>query len=244
MSFTQAQIDAEINNQLLSGSDITALTLRGVLHDMNASAFQSIPPPTVGLGTVLNALSASSYSWTSTPSLGVNGGPGGSLQLNDATSGNVTLATAGSTFIVQQGAFGTMLSVGGPGAAIANQIATLASTTGNAPTIQAIGTDTNVNLALQGQGGSGAITLNGVISILNGIQIGAPAGGDKGAGKLNSASTIYVNNDAVEAAHRMTGTVGATGSTDFSLTLLPGSSVIGVPYLRQPRLLLRVRQST
>ncbi len=235
MPFAQADIDTEINNQLLSGSDITATTLRGVLHDMNAAAFQGIPPTVVATGSVLNALSPSSYSWTSTPSFGVNGGTGGSLQLNGSTSGSVTLApsTAGSSFNVQQSTFGSMLSVTGPGATIANQISTLAAITGTAPKLMAIGTDVNVNLALQPQGGSGATTfLNGtgavVTSILNGIQIGSPTGGDKGAGTLNSASTIYLNNAPVEAAQRITGTVGATGSTDFSLTLLPGSTVIGV----------------
>jgi hypothetical protein len=234
-SFTQAAIDTEINNQLLSGSEITALALRSVLHDMNAAAFQSIPPTVVATGSVLNALSPSSYSWTATPSLGVNGGTGGSLKLYGATSGSVTFApsTAGSTFNVSSDSFGTMLSVAGPGATIANQVSTLASITGTAPKVMAIGTDINVSLVLQPQGGSGAVTvLNGpgttVTSIINGIQIGAPTGGDKGAGTLNSASTIYVNNSPVEAAQRVTGTVGATGSTDFSLILLPGSTVIGV----------------
>ncbi len=235
MPFAQADIDTEINNQLLSGSKFSATTLRGVLHDMNAAAFQSIPPTVVATGAVLNALSPSSYSWTPTPSLGVNGGTGGSLLFNGATSGNVTLApgTAGSSFSILHSSFGSMLSVTGPGATIANQVSTLAAITGNAPKLMAIGTDVNVNLALQPQGGSGATTfLNGtgavVTSILNGIQIGSPTGGDKGAGTLNSASTIYLNNAPIEAAQRITGTVGATGSTDFSLTLLPGSTVIGV----------------
>jgi hypothetical protein len=233
-SFTQAAIDTEINNQLLSGSEITALALRSVLHDMNAAAFQSIPPTVVTTGSVLNALSPSSYSWTATPSLGVNGGTGGSLKLYGATSGSITFApsTAGSTFNVSSDSFGTMLSVAGPGATIANQVSTLASITGIAPKIMAIGTDINVSLALQPQGGGAVTVLNGsgatVTSLINGIQIGMPTGGDKGAGTLNSASTIYINNGPVEAAWRITGTVGATGSTDFSLTLLPGSTVIGV----------------
>ncbi len=235
MSLTQAQINDEINSKLPSGSDITALTLRGVLHDMNASAFQSLPPTVVASGSVLNALSPSSYSWTSTPTLGVNGGIGGLLKLFGTTSGSITLApsTAGSTFNISSDGFGTMLSVASPGAAIANQISTLASITGSAPVLQATGTDTNVNLALQGQGSAGAVTIldstsTTRVSILTGIQVGSPTGGDKGGGTINSASTIYMNNDPIQAAQRLTGTVGATGSTDYSLTLLPGSSVIGV----------------
>lgn len=41
MAQTQANLDAEINTLLISGSDITAATLRQVLHDMNAALFQS-----------------------------------------------------------------------------------------------------------------------------------------------------------------------------------------------------------
>lgn len=234
MSFTQAQIDAEIEAQLITGSDITALQLRGVLHDMNAAGFQGVPPPSAPFGSVLSAITPSNYNWTTTPALGANGAVGGSLQLFGSTSGSITLAptTAGSTLTISQDGFGTMLQITGPGATIANQVQMLAATTGNAATIQAVGTDTNVNLAFDTQGSGAVLFISPSTalsaSILNGIQVGTPTGGDKGLGTLNSASTIYVNNDPVEAAHRITGTVGVSGTTSFSASIPPNASVIGI----------------
>jgi len=59
VTITQAGIDAEINTNILSGGDITAATLRQVLHDMNAATFQSgatgIATPTGKVGLIAAA---------------------------------------------------------------------------------------------------------------------------------------------------------------------------------------------
>jgi len=233
---TQASIDAEINAQLPSGSNITASVLRQVLHDMNAAVFQSIPPTTTpSVGSILSATTASTTVWTPTPSLGVNGGLGGAITFNGSTSGSIALVptTTGSSLNINQSVYGPLVTFTGPNAIIANQISITAAITGVDPIVKAIGTDANVNLELQGQGGSGAVELlapSGAISatVLNGVQIGSPTGGDKGAGTLNVATGIYINAASAEVAQRVNGTVGVTGTTTYGLSIPTGATVTEV----------------
>lgn len=47
-----------------------------------------------------------------------------------------------------------------------------------------------------GSGVTGGLTIGAVATYLNGIQVGAPTGGDKGAGTINVATNVFKNNVA------------------------------------------------
>lgn len=154
---TQASLDLEISTLLASNipGGILATSLRQVLSDMNAAIFQSAPPTTPATAnSILNASSASVSVWTPTPTLGTNGGTGGSLTLNGSTSGNASIAVdaASDTLNFLQSTFGNLFSAQGPNATIANYISFIAKQSGNAPSIATIGSDTNVDLNLDPQG--------------------------------------------------------------------------------------------
>lgn len=80
-------------------------------------------PATAAAGTILNAGSANVISATATPTLGTNGGTGGQITLNGATSGSAVIrvgAAAGTGTIFQlppdNGTNGFVLSTNGSGA--------------------------------------------------------------------------------------------------------------------------------
>ena len=81
-------------------------------------------PSTAAAGTVFNAGTSNTVSATATPTLGANGGTGGTLTLNGSTSGSVTLSTAaaaGTSTAIQlpatNGAAGDVLRLTSPGVA-------------------------------------------------------------------------------------------------------------------------------
>lgn len=233
-NFTQAILDNEINTLLASGSDLTASNLRQVLHDMNSSTFQGTPPTAIPvIGSVLVATSALTSVWTPNPFLGVNGGIGGSLTFNAAITGSVTLSIDpnSNALYFSQANYGTIFALIGAGGPTANYIGTISAVSNVRPIVKAIGTDTNVSLGLQAQGGFiELLTPAGIPSLTSfqGIQIGAPAGGDIGTGTLNTAGSIYINSIPVEVAYRLGGTVGAVANTHYNLTLPSGITVTGV----------------
>jgi hypothetical protein len=112
--------------------------------------------------------------------LAVNGSSG--LKLTGSTSGSAVAQASSvgelilsnnqgnqSTFF-NDGGHGTAFVVAGIGSAIANKITAVPGATGNAPVINASGTDTNVNLALTSQGNgvvkfgsSSMFTANGAV---------------------------------------------------------------------------------
>lgn len=198
---TQAQIDGEINSLLPSGSDITAATLRQVLHDMNASVFQSgvtgfaAPSTAVGLvaqpGTTQTALRSDAQLAISQAIT-----PVWTAQHIFASGTQTVSPTTGALTVTAPGGIGVGGSVWAGGAL----------TTGT------LGT-------------AGVLTLNGSAinstpAVLTVSQI---------TGVLQVGGSLSVAGAPVQVAQRVTGTVSGTVSTsDYSFTIVSGATVLGV----------------
>jgi hypothetical protein len=148
--------------------------------------------------------------------LGTNNGTAGNILLYGSTAGSSIISASasgalqlgtnnGQNMIFNEGGFGTAFQLLTVGASIANRVNIKAATTGNAPSIAAAGSDTNVNLALAGQG-SGTIALNSLVS---------------GSGVATTSQYLAGTSGEVVQAGVMytaetTTTFGATTTFDFS----------------------------
>jgi len=183
--------------------------------------------------------------------VGTNGGVGGSMQLNGATSGlgNINVTATGGTTQIQSGQTSNVTTLNVvdtvSGGFVGSQIQNISAANNSAARTQwttgvanAFGLTQLVNGVANptwdftfGTGVVGGIRIlnNATVAAtwLNGLQVGAaPTGGDKGAGTINAQSGFFANGNA---GLSVTKTVRAAGGAAdctliFTAGLLTGGS--------------------
>lgn len=98
--------------------------------------------------------------------------------------------------------------------------------------LRAGGTASNIKTLISGKGASGVeLYGNGAVRLaaIDGIQIGSPTGGDKGAGTVNSASNIFQNGSPtpykIASSHAQVALTGSTSETTLADITIPANAV-------------------
>ncbi|HUC70368.1 MAG TPA: hypothetical protein VMS01_04170 [Stellaceae bacterium] len=152
------------------GSGLTTATAHAVLTGEGTSAFGQVGPG--GAGTLLAGVASADPTFTSTPTLGANGGTGGTLTLEGSTSGSGVIqvaAAAGAGIVFQlpsaNGSSGNALTTNGAGITSWSPVGTLTSVTCgtglSGGTITTTGTCSITAPVTVALGGTGSISASG-----------------------------------------------------------------------------------
>lgn len=205
MAQTQANLDSEINTLLQSGIDITAATLRQVLHDMNAAVFQS---GVTGLATPSAQIGLTAQAGSAGTAMRSDGAPALSQGITPVWAGihvfasgvPATSPTTGALVVSNPGGIGVGGIVNAAGAIVSG-------TVGITGLLQVNGsTSGGSTITVTSLGNTAEVS--GTLALYNG-QAGAVS--------------------PVSAGQRVTGTVsGTVATTDISLIIPAGVTVLGI----------------
>lgn len=204
MAQTQANLDAEINTLLQSGIDITAATLRQVLHDMNAATFQT---GITGFATPAAQINLSAQAGSATTAMRSDAAPAISQGITPTWSGVHTFAsgipstspTIGALLVSSPGGIGV-------GGAINCSGPVSSGTVGSTGVVQVNGSTSGVTaITVTALGNTGLVS--GTLALYNSSNTPSP----------------------IEAGQRVTGTCsGTVATTDILITIPGGVPVLGI----------------
>lgn len=116
-----------------------------------------------GTGTVMTVTGGGRFGNSNSNTLTVGAGNGNQLLLGGTNAGLAVQPSGSGGMSVLGGNGGTIFAVNGSGSSVANNVTIIGGATGSAPTVAGAGSDTNIQLKLQGKGGWAASSAGAVL---------------------------------------------------------------------------------